>query len=717
MAVIISAQQQEFGAALKQSQAQLSSFEKSVNSANSVLKGFGIGFGINQVVNALESGVRTIADFEQQMATTKAITDATKEEFNALSQSALKLGSSTQFSAKQVAELQTEFGRLGFSTAEILNATKATISLATATGEDLAKSADVAGSTLRSFGLDSSQTGKVVDIMAAGFNRSALSLENFSEAIKFVAPVARAAGITLEETTALLGILADNGIRGSIAGTSLRKIITDLANSGKPLNERLTDLAKAGISFTGAFDEVGRTAQSSLLVLTKNKDRLDQFADGLKNVTGESERTAKTVGDTLSGDFKRFSGALDGLILSFETASPVIRDFVQAGTGLLQFFTKGAQGGSNFAKIIDTQIAPLRAFATTLKFLFSDTPLDDKGVQAKLKQLNSIREAAKFTGDRGLEIHVTKEIAELTSKYGLLKPAIEDATKASEEDSNKKKDQLSLIQALEKELATYEESKKNAFSVDEITILNDKIKGVREQIELLNQTSLSQGANTPAAPVTPISKTGNDFLKDTGANVDIVDGFTQIQVEAPKAAAAIDAVTNSFVKSGEASKADSEAKNIAFDQQLAKQEQLQQVYQRGADIIINSTAQVISGQKTALQAIKQITGQLIVLFLQQALAGTIAGAGKTGAPPPVIVALAAAGVAAVSAIFASAVGGSAGGASAAGSTSGTPSIQAQRFSTGERTDNTVIVTGRIEANGRKLQVILDNQSNASGRTG
>lgn len=696
MAVLISAQNQEFGAALKQSQAQLTSFERSVTAANKTLTSFGVGFGLFQVVGTIQSAIGTIADFEQQMATTKAITNATKSEFDALSQSALKLGSSTQFSAKQVAELQTEFGRLGFSTAEILNATKATINLATATGEDLAKSADVAGSTLRAYGLDASQTGKVTDIMSAGFNKSALSLENFSEAIKFVAPVARAAGISLEETTALLGILADNGIRGSIAGTSLRKIITDLANSGKPLNERLTDLAKSGISFTGAFDEVGRTAQSSLLVLTKNKDRLDEFAKSLTNVNGETERTAKIVGDTLTGDLKRFSGAMDGLILSFNTASPVLREFVQAGTALLQFFKDGATGGSKFAQglsaTIQANLVPMRILLAQIKLLL--------GAEDDLAKVPE-KPKSKMRRDRRDEL--------LDETGGPIKEANEPI-----------KAQLPLIEALEKELANYEEKKKASFSTAEITALNDKIKDTKDKLEELNRTSL-QTNNSPLPNQTRV-QTGSEFLRDSGANVGtasadgFIGGMQAIQVEAPKAVDAIDAVTKAFEASGQASIADSEAKSIAFAEQQARQEQLQQIYQRGADIIINSTSQVISGQKTALQAIKQITGQLISLFLQQALAGTIAGAAKTTAPPPVIIALAAAGVAAVSALFTSAVGG-ASGASAAGAMSSSPALRAENFSSGSRSDNNVIVTGRIEASGRKLQVILDNQENKSGRTG
>src|SRR5688572_15881904 len=267
LAVFLSTNQAEFGKAMQRNSDALKSFETSLNRLNGVLGSFGVGITAIAVFGIFKDATKTISEFEHEMSTVKAITGATGKEFDRLRDSAIKLGASTKFTGKEVASLQVEYGRLGFTTAEILAAQEATLLLATATGEDLAKSADVAGSTIRGFGLDASETKRVVDVMAQAFNKSALGLENFREAMKLVAPNARVAGLSVEETTALLGTLADAGIRGSIAGTSLRKILTDIAKDGRPLNDRLRELAAKGITLSSAMDEVGRTAQTSLITL------------------------------------------------------------------------------------------------------------------------------------------------------------------------------------------------------------------------------------------------------------------------------------------------------------------------------------------------------------------------------------------------------------------------------------------------------------------
>jgi TP901 family phage tail tape measure protein len=264
MSVLISAQTAEFGKALERSQAQLNQFSGSVKK---MAAGVGVAFGAFEAFSVVKSAVNSIIEFEHTLSTVKAITGATGKEFQQLKKSALDLGASTKYTATQVAELQVEYGRLGFTTKEILAATSATLDLATATGSDLAKSADVAGSTVRGFGLNAEETRRVVDVMAESFNKSALGLENFSEAMKYVAPVAAQAGLSVEETTAMLGTLADAGIRGSMAGTSLRKIISDLGGETGTLSEKLKKLADKGLTGAQAMDEVGRTAYASLLVL------------------------------------------------------------------------------------------------------------------------------------------------------------------------------------------------------------------------------------------------------------------------------------------------------------------------------------------------------------------------------------------------------------------------------------------------------------------
>lgn len=719
MAVLITAEMQGFSSTLKNAQGQLAGFESSILKANKLLSSFGVGFGLYQVTQVVGDAINTLAGFERQMSTVKAITGATSKEFDGLRESAIKLGSSTQFTAKEVAELQVEFGRIGFSVKEIQDATKATIQLATATGEDLAKSADVAGSTIRGFNLNANQTGRVVDVMAEAFNATALGLDNFSEAMKYVAPIANVAGASIEETTALLGVLADAGIRGSQAGTSLRKIFTDVAKDGRPLLERLKELAAAGLNQAGAMDEVGRTAYASLLVLIENIDKTEKLTKQLNNAAGASDKAAKIIGDNLVGDLKKLSSTYDALILSGSSFIGFIRDVVQSGTAFLGFLSEANKKATSFGLIMQANLAPARAFFQLLKFSFSDTPLDDKQIQSTLKKLNQIRDNAKLSGNREEEVLATKFIAALTTRYQLLKPAIEEVAAAEDKDKDKKAEQIGIIQALEDKLKDYEEKKKAAFSTAEITAFNDKIKDVRDQLDILNQTSLSGATSNIPTGAKAVQKTGADFLGDTGQADDpvskMVAGFQAIQVEAPKAVDAMDEVKKAFTASGEEAQAQAAASNILFDQQIEKQQQLAAMAQQAGNIIIDGISGVISGQRTLLQAVRQITKQLIELFLKQALAGTIAGAGNTAAPPPVIVALAAAGVAAVSALFSSAVGGT---ASSAGAAYGGRAVtQASTYSPGSRQQQDIAVTGRIVVNGREMAVVLDNYNNKTGRTG
>ena len=102
---------------------------------------------------------------------------------------------------------------MGFTSDEINQVTESTLALAQAADADLARAAEVAGSTLRGFGLDASETQRVTDVMASSFGASALDMESFAESMKYVAPVANAAGISLEETTAMLASLSNSGIK------------------------------------------------------------------------------------------------------------------------------------------------------------------------------------------------------------------------------------------------------------------------------------------------------------------------------------------------------------------------------------------------------------------------------------------------------------------------------------------------------------------------
>lgn len=287
--------------------AALNRFDANVKSVARSVAG---AVGLYSIGSAISNSIKNIAEFQHSMQEVKAITGATGAEFEQLKGNALNLAGA--FKAIDISRMEVELGRLGFSTSEIINTTAAAVNLAIATGSNLSKSADVLGSTLRAFNLDASQSGRVADVMASGFNKSALSLENFSEAIKYVAPVAAAAGISLERTTAILGVLADNGIRGSMAGTSFRKIISDIGGGAAPVfNAKLKEMADRGITASQAMDEVGRTAYASALIISKNTEKIDEMTEAHKKSNGELEKMAAIMSDDLIGAWNRFNAEID----------------------------------------------------------------------------------------------------------------------------------------------------------------------------------------------------------------------------------------------------------------------------------------------------------------------------------------------------------------------------------------------------------------------
>ena len=305
------------------------------------------------VASVVGSAIKSFKDFEFQMAKVRAVTGASNSDFKKLSSSAKELGRTTFFTATQVAELQTNYAKLGFTTSEILDAQNATLDLATATGSDLARAAIVAGSAVRGFGLDASETQRVVDVMAVSFTSSALDIEKFQTSMTKVAPIAKSAGFSIEDTTAIMAQLADSGIEASIAGTSLRNILlkmqdpnSDLVKSfGKTIHS-LDDLVPAlsrfseeGGSLAEIMEVVDLRQAAAFEQMITSRDRTVALRDSLLDANGAASEMSEIVGDNLEGAFKRFTSALEGLAINITEGfiGKAITGFIENVTGILTF--------------------------------------------------------------------------------------------------------------------------------------------------------------------------------------------------------------------------------------------------------------------------------------------------------------------------------------------------------------------------------------------
>ena len=369
---------------------------KLINTFKSAAVAIAAAFAVRAIVGSIKSIISTFAEFEAQMAAVQAISGATGEEFTKLEQAALKLGASTVFTATEVAKLQEEFARLGFTVDEIDAATLSTLNLAAATGESLANSAQIAGSTLRAFNLDAVQTQRVTDVMAESFTNSALNLERFKESMKFVAPVARATGFTIEETSSLLMQLADNGLTGSIAGNALKNIFLKLGDANSKLAKKLggpvqgipqladamRQLSAEGFSATEAVDLLDKRSAPAFLALIKNIEGLESGVDILNMAEGAVNRMAAIRLDTLQGDFTILKSATEGLSIALgEQFDISLRNSVYSLTKFIQNITK-SEGA---LKAIQTTVQLLAAALAGLAVRFAGM-----GIAAFTKGIYSI---------------------------------------------------------------------------------------------------------------------------------------------------------------------------------------------------------------------------------------------------------------------------------------------------------------------------------------
>ena len=300
----------------------------------------------------------TFTDFEFSMAKVRAISGATNSEFQLLTQSAKELGRTTFFTAKEVAELQVNFSKLGFTAEQIMELQGATLDLAMATGSDLARSAMVAGSAVRGFNLDASEAGRVVDVMAVAFTNSALDIEKWQTSMTKVSSIAANMGVDIEGTAAVMGVLADAGIEASIGGTSLRNIFLKMANPTSALAKRIgfvvnsTDdmikaLKKLKNAQLGQLELQGLVDVRQVIAFQRMIDGIDTIEDytqALRNSNGAGREMSQIMEDSTKGSFKRFTSALEGLFIAFsENIAPAINAATKALTFWIGKMTKATE--------------------------------------------------------------------------------------------------------------------------------------------------------------------------------------------------------------------------------------------------------------------------------------------------------------------------------------------------------------------------------------
>lgn len=300
---------------------------------------------------------RTFAQFDDQMRIVRAVTGATQDQFAALTEEAKRLGRTTSFTASQVAAAMVELGRAGFRPDAILNSTEAVLALARATATELPRATEIAGAALRGFNLQAEDMGRVSDVLVAGANKSAQTLEDLFEAFKMVAPIAAEAGASIEETVAAIGIMANNGIKGSLAGTALARAYknlaqeikqaelakigveaTDAAGNLRPITDILNDIARATSNLGSAqrlsiFETLFGRGQAAALKLAGGATAFDTLLTEIRSASGIAQKTAAEMDAGIGGSFRKLLSAVEGVAIAIGDA---IADTVSTAADALQ---------------------------------------------------------------------------------------------------------------------------------------------------------------------------------------------------------------------------------------------------------------------------------------------------------------------------------------------------------------------------------------------
>lgn len=363
----------------------------------------GVAATVIGLAKSVASVIRTNAEFEQAVTNLSTIIGKSRKEMEGLTESALMLGRTTEYTASQVVQLQTNLAKLGFKDEAIMAMQKSVLQFATAVGANLDEAAQVAGATLRSFNLTSADTEDTLATLAVACNNSALSFYRIRESMGTVFPVANAFGLSVKDAAALLGTLADAGFDASMSATAVRNVLIHLIKTDGDLSKSLSkpvknfddiiagmkELRQQGINLGETLELTDRRTVAPLNALMVGAERAEKLRESLEDVDGELKRIQQERLNTVEGQTKLLKSAWEGLTLSFRESNGAIKDTIDWLTKLVQVVNKLLFPTQFAAQEFEAQY--LEAFENILK----KRPKDyDEIIDAEVKSLRLRRDKA-----------------------------------------------------------------------------------------------------------------------------------------------------------------------------------------------------------------------------------------------------------------------------------------------------------------------------------
>ena len=294
----------------------------------------GVAFVAGKIKDFFSEAVSGAADFEAQLSTVKAVSGASAEEMEALRAAAEKMGAETKYNATEAAQALENLARAGLKSSEAIEALPSVLALAQGNGLELADAASYITQTASGMGLAMSDAARVADVLAKAASSANTDIQGMGLAMSYAAPNAHALGLTLEETAAYIGKLADAGFDGSRAGTAMATMMSQFQNPASTFRRELAsigirtndfsqairELAATGPKGQAAISALGEAAGPAFRALVgQGIEAVDELNNKLKDATGFAVNQAKEMGDNVGGAFAELESAWDAVKLKLAT--------------------------------------------------------------------------------------------------------------------------------------------------------------------------------------------------------------------------------------------------------------------------------------------------------------------------------------------------------------------------------------------------------------
>ena len=367
----------KFKAGLKDAQSTLSEFTNQSNSAGTRFEALGsslktVGSTITTAVSlpllALGAGaIKTASDFEAGMSKVSALSGATGDDLKMLEDKAREMGASTKYSATESAEALSYMALAGWDAEQMAAGLEPSLKLAGAAGMDLALATDIVTDTMSMFGMEASEATKMTDMLAYAQANSNTDVQQLGEALKYCGASANAMGYDLADTTALLGTFADQGLKGSSAGTTLNAMFRDMKKNAKDgaiaigdtnvaivdangnyrdMTDILADVEKATEGMTQAERDMalssiwGTEALKGVnMAFEAGVPKIREFEEGIRNSDGAASEMYDTMQNNLQGAIDNMKSAFEGLLITIgQRLIPIFQSLVEGITNVFTWF-------------------------------------------------------------------------------------------------------------------------------------------------------------------------------------------------------------------------------------------------------------------------------------------------------------------------------------------------------------------------------------------